>query len=106
MKCACGGDTMVAESRLRADDGIVRRIRECRVCARRFTTFEGRIDPEVFERARQAMLVASSTPSPLRPPCSKQGPTVVRRSLRTKAKQEAAATGEPVEKIYQRWGVA
>jgi len=96
MKCSsCGEETNVLDSRL-TPDNFVRRRRVCTGCGRRTTTWESTRRPDTRDRSEYfAARYAAKTPEQKR-----------RARLRRQARDEARTTGEPVETIYARWGVA
>lgn len=87
MKCRCGGETFVNDSRAGAYDTIRRR-RVCVDCGGRFTTYESRVSP-----IPALKLAADKVRNK-------------RKNLRRDARREAAQTGRPVEDIYKEWGCA
>ncbi len=108
MQCACGSETTVTQSRhvQKGDVWTIRRRRVCTACAERVTTWETTDAAVVhlqqtrkFNRERRRRQRAA-LPKDVRAAAFK------RVYLRRKAREEAAETGEPVDAIYQRWGVA
>lgn len=100
MACpVCGVDkTTVSRTVTRID--VVKRYRKCETCSATFRTVEtltstARVVPreELLRRLRvlRERLVRATTGD--------------RGKTRKLARDEAAETGEPVEQIYQRWGV-
>lgn len=78
---------------------VVRR-RQCRACKARFVTTE------------RISAVAGHDISRVRVDCARRdrpeqyAAQNIRDSTRRQARKEAAETGEPVEKIFERWGVS
>lgn len=76
-----------------------RRRRQCRDCGARWTTHEIVADVldtinQLSSLVHQKNLVQSSTEARRR------------KSLRMQARQQAAETGEDLEKLYEKWGCA
>jgi len=104
MKCRCGGETNVLDTR----DGprnTVKRIRRCTVCGFKVKTIEsvGDYATEFLlrhrekRRERQKRWWNSLSPDERRA-------WKKREHLRSDARKEAKLTGEPVDQIYIRWG--
>lgn len=102
MKCRCGGETTVFDTRDGAEN-TVRRQRECTSCGHRIRTIEivGSIDVirkyRDERRARKKRWWGRMSPEQRRA-------WKTRERLRTTARRETKETGEPVEQIYIRWG--
>lgn len=102
MKCRCGADTQVTDSRAGAFDTIRRR-RVCVACGGRFTTFESRIAPWVVEKHRASKAAKQKRRWHERSEAERRA-IKKREHTRAAARTEAKATGRPVAEIYQEWG--
>jgi transcriptional regulator NrdR family protein len=87
MKCRCGGETFVTNSR-DGRYGTIRRRRECDACGERFTTYESRLSP-----IPALKLAADKVRNK-------------RKNTRAAARAEARRLGQPVEDLYEKWGCA
>ncbi len=104
MKCRCGGETDVIDSR-DGQHNTVRRRRECKVCGFRVTTYEAVGDENTLmllryrasRREKQKRWWLNKSPDERRA-------WKKREHLRSDARKEAKLTGEPVAQIYIRWG--
>lgn len=96
MKCRCGGDTFVVDSR-NSEFNSIRRRRQCEVCDRRVTTYETVRKPtaQIYEKKNPGRIKAWKLANPEK---------VRRYKLRERARQEAAEKGRPVAEIYKEWG--
>jgi transcriptional regulator NrdR family protein len=96
MKCLhCHSETHVKDSRLQKD-GTIRRRRVCEN-GHAFNTWESTANAQSVIEARRRAKKAFR----------ERNPDYDRRTrLRREARLEAQATGQPVQKIYQLWGVA
>ncbi len=102
MKCRCGGDTFVVDSRA-SELNTIRRRRQCETCGTRVTTWESTIKPTVVLKhrdtlARRGRRFWNSKTIEERREIKK------RERAREAARAEAAETGRPVADIYQEWG--
>ena len=103
MMCpVCQSDTSVKDSRPQENGTIKRR----RVCAsgHKMTTWESTVPPDAILRKRATYNTYKAKWIERNPELHKQHQR--RGRLRRQARMEAKQTGEPVEVIYQRWGVA
>lgn len=106
MKCRCGGETQVLDSR-NGPMNTVKRVRRCTICGYRVKTIEavGDSATEFLMRHRKARREKQkrwwNSLSPEERRAWKK-----REYTRASARREARETGEPVEQIYIRWGCA
>ncbi|MEN6527568.1 MAG: hypothetical protein ABFD65_13885 [Candidatus Polarisedimenticolia bacterium] len=102
MKCVkCGhASTSVVDSRPDKAEAIRRR-RRCDGCGARFNTWEVAVNVLALVEQRRAALrrfKARMTPG-------QRAEFNKRNSLRRAAREQAAATGQPVAELYAAWGV-
>lgn len=102
VKCRCGEDTDVLDTRL-AGLNCVRRRRVCRGCGRRFTTWETTRVPSQMRYIAKNRAAETERIQKWR---TAHPEKMARIRLREAARKEAAATGRPVNEIYQEWGCA
>lgn len=100
MKCRCGSETEVVNTRL-AGLNTVRRRRECVGCGRRFTTWE---TTRVPSQMRYAAKNRAAETERIRKWREAHPEKVARIRRREEARKEASATGRPVSEIYKEWG--
>lgn len=102
MMCpVCSASTSVKDSRP-TEDGTIKRRRVCEG-GHKFITWESTVDPAVTLRRRRAKAANQKRYLQANPEISRAN--MRRYRLRKSAKAEAKATGTPVEKLYERWGV-
>jgi len=72
MRCACGGQSQVVDSREAPSLQAIRRRRRCLGCGARFTTYELHIDSDVLwrmkEKERARLLILRAQASVAHPP--------------------------------------
>lgn len=102
MMCDCGGSTEVADSRNRGK--YVERRRVCKDCGQRFPTWEVRRRPPIIRNMKGISAEEKRQRRAADPERAKEAYAKAR--IRKAARIEARAKGEPIETIYQRWGVA
>jgi transcriptional regulator NrdR family protein len=103
MMCpVCGKDTAVKDSRP-SDLNTIRRRRVCE-SGHKTTTWESVVDPASALRQRKAKAERQKRYIAQNPEASREA--MRRYRLRQSARNEAAASGRPIETIYQAWGVA
>lgn len=102
MKCQCGGDTYVVDTRP-GEMNTVRRRRQCEICERRVTTWESRYNPRQIlkERAAKAQL-AKRWYHELSPEA--KAARNKRYRLRAAARAEAKEKRRPVAEVYKEYG--
>lgn len=107
MKCSCGGETLVIETRNVEVLGepIIRRRRQCERCKARFSTFETSIDLPAMLRLRLARREALKRFKAKMTP-EERTAFNKRNELRRQAREEARATGRRVASVYAEWGVS
>jgi transcriptional regulator NrdR family protein len=103
MMCpVCQSDTSVKDSRLQ-ENGSIKRRRVC-VAGHSFSTWETTARPDAWEKRREGWRAWAAKQKQTDPEAMRAR---WRRSKRRQmARAEAAATGRPVEAIYQAWGIA
>jgi transcriptional regulator NrdR family protein len=104
MKCRCGGETTVLDSRP-GPLNSVKRVRACVSCGLRVKTLEtdAPVDLDVLRRHRKTRRdSARRTWAKLTP--EQRYWANKRKKLRQAARREARRSGEPVAQIYVRWG--
>ncbi|MFC5509335.1 hypothetical protein [Bosea massiliensis] len=101
MRCdRCGAETIVLDTRITSVNTIRRR-RQCGGCGFRFTTHESTVNQAKLLEQRRAALRSFRT----RMTPEERKAFDKRNHLRRSARAEAKKTGEPVQAIYERWGV-
>lgn len=104
MKCRCGGDTFVTDSRA-GELNTIRRRRQCESCNKRFTTYETSISPLAFQRWKDTQSRVKRKMYDRMTPDQKSA-LYKRQNLRRRAREEAVASGRPVETVYKEWGIS
>lgn len=106
MKCQCGAETTVVDTR-DAPERTVRRIRRCTVCRLRFRTVEsvGDIAIKQLEQRRAKQRIRNKRAYDARTPEERKA-RWKRDRLRAAAREEARATGVSVGEVYKNWGVS
>ncbi len=101
MKCRCGGDTFVTDTRAVPDVNGIRRRRECESCGRRITTYETTRAPHQIRWATKNREKSTAYVKAWR----EANPERIRRiRLREEARKQAAATGRKVADVYKAYG--
>ena len=103
MMCRCGGETRVVDSRT-PDPRYVKRRRVCEGCGESFATYESRDKPWQLQPAAKNNAERMKARRQADPELWKARGRAQR--LKRKAKEAAQITGQPVEIIYQQWGIA
>lgn len=99
MRCRCGGDTQVTDSRV-IEEGMRRR-RHCTSCNRRFTTYETTAKPanhaarRDYKKRYDAERYAAQTDE-----------QKLRAKMRREARRVAMETGRRPEALYKEWNCA
>lgn len=104
MKCRCGGETAVLDSR-KGELDTIRRRRECETCGGRFTTYESTVSPLVVLRHRKSKAAKQRRLYNALPPDERRA-LKKRGHTRAAARREAQASGRPVNEVYAEWGVS
>lgn len=102
MRCKCGAETQVTDSRASAFDTIRRR-RECTACGGRFTTYESRIAPWVVEKHRASRAAMEKRRWHAKS-IEERRQIKKREHTRAAARTEAAVSGRPLDTVYEEWG--
>ena len=103
MKCHCGGETEVIDTRPGPLNSIRRR-RECVACGHRITTSEALVHakrggargpgPRITPKSKAWLLLSNDERKAIHR----------RNNLRAAARREARGSGEDLQTIYVRWG--
>lgn len=102
MKCKCGGDTRVTDSRT-PDPRCVKRRRVCEACGESFATYESRDKPWQLQPAAKANAERMKARREADPELWKARGRAQR--LKRKAKEYAKESGQPLDQVFKAFGI-
>jgi hypothetical protein len=107
MKCRCGAETRVVDSRPHKDDPtIVVRRRVCTECAVRVTTQESTVDVAKYRARNRRLSAKHRATTPPDELAAKNRVYQSRHRLERAARDEARETGVSVDLVRARWGIS